>query len=258
MAIYDDFGERISVFGRNMKKKQEDISVTMKLNSNIRSLDSSLKDYYQILGKMYYDSTQGSRIEKSQLDELIFKIKKTKDEMEFIERQVQQLKGNIECPMCHASVLKGSKFCNVCGYRFPEEVPPQPKRMILCPVCGSSVEEGSIFCQECGTNLSEAVNAVNKKNDTFQNQVCPSCGTPFEPGQMFCTECGCDVRNVVVNDRFGAQGEEPLPEASDCTAGAESKNVEEAQVVEEARTVEKSEESEDEEDLFDLSAEENQ
>lgn len=217
MAIYNDLGRKISGFGKNMKKKQEDLSATMKLNNNIRSLDASLKNDYQLLGKMYFDSSVNGEIDNAAVTELIAKITKTRNRLDSIEKQVQQMKGNMICPQCNSSVPKDAKFCMNCGYCFSKET----KNSIPCPNCGASVEEGSVFCQECGTNLSEAMKAVNKKAepDAAKIQACPVCGAPFEAGQLFCSECGFDIRR--------ASSESPVENSSENVKNAEKKPNEE-------------------------------
>ena len=50
-----------------------------------------------------------------------------------------------ECVSCHASILKGVKFCPECGAKQPTAK--------FCPNCGTKVNDTSKFCPECGEKL---------------------------------------------------------------------------------------------------------
>lgn len=55
----------------------------------------------------------------------------------------------VNCPTCHASIKKGSKFCSECGTKI-EAIPTKNK---FCPQCGMAAEPGMKFCAECGSKL---------------------------------------------------------------------------------------------------------
>ena len=50
-----------------------------------------------------------------------------------------------ECVSCHASILKGVKFCPECGAKQPTAK--------FCPNCGTKVNDTSKFCPECGEKI---------------------------------------------------------------------------------------------------------
>lgn len=52
----------------------------------------------------------------------------------------------MDCPICHADVREGRKFCNQCGAPLP----------LRCASCGSSNPPSSRFCSECGSRLGAA------------------------------------------------------------------------------------------------------
>ena len=88
------------------------------------------------------------------------------------EKQVEekvQYDDSIECPNCHASVPRTSKFCPECGNNM---TPPKK----VCPSCGIEVGEKVKFCPECGARVDEV--------------RCKECGKVLKPGQKFCPDCG--------------------------------------------------------------------
>lgn len=78
---------------------------------------------------------------------------------------------SVTCPVCHASVPGGAKFCSACGASM---APPKKK----CVHCGAEIGEGAKFCPECGQK---------------QELACAKCGNALKPGAKFCPECGTSV-----------------------------------------------------------------
>ena len=75
---------------------------------------------------------------------------------------------SVECPNCHSSVPKNSKFCPECGNNM---TPPKK----VCPACGAEVGKAK-FCPECGARVDEI--------------KCKVCGMVLKANQKFCPECG--------------------------------------------------------------------
>ena len=75
---------------------------------------------------------------------------------------------SVECPNCHSSVPRNSKFCPECGNNM---TPPKK----VCPACGAEVGKAK-FCPECGARVDEI--------------KCKVCGKVLKANQKFCPECG--------------------------------------------------------------------
>lgn len=73
------------------------------------------------------------------------------------------------CPVCHADIKEGVKFCSNCGARIEKPV---------CQNCGKPYSPGSKFCGECGHTLAPS--------------VC-ECGASLEADAKFCKNCGKKV-----------------------------------------------------------------
>ena len=62
-------------------------------------------------------------------------------------------KGLKACPDCENEVVLASKFCNMCGYKFPskpDEKKMRPTAVPRCKQCGANLEPDSVFCPDCG------------------------------------------------------------------------------------------------------------
>lgn len=114
----------------------------------------------------------------------------------------------IPCDACGAFVLKGKKFCTMCGASMEKK----PEKKLVCANCGEPLEEDK-FCNGCGRPVKQAPKpliCVNcgellDEGDKFCNEcgtpvkqepeplVCPNCGELLEEGDRFCNECGTKV-----------------------------------------------------------------
>lgn len=87
------------------------------------------------------------------------------------------------CPECGAPRDPSSKFCKVCGTRYPvaKEAPKAAAGgSVKCPNCGADIPAKSKFCPECGQPAPKA-----------GPRFCSECGTKVEdPNTKFCPECG--------------------------------------------------------------------
>ncbi len=55
------------------------------------------------------------------------------------------------CPNCGVPVVAGAAFCQSCGTRLPQAMPPAP--VLFCVHCGAQLREGAKFCPKCGQTL---------------------------------------------------------------------------------------------------------
>src|SRR5262245_57854771 len=85
--------------------------------------------------------------------------------------------GNLNCPMCGASVASDSPNCLHCGTRLAT---------ISCPSCFAMMFEGSKFCPQCGA-------ASERTQSSETGLQCPSCAesklTEVLLGQTPVAEC---------------------------------------------------------------------
>jgi len=207
MAIYDNFGKRISVFGRDMKRKQEDISSTVRLNNAIKSLETDLTASYERLGRAYYNFRKNGIGSDAETESLVAQISQTEREREALLKETQQIRGVMVCPQCHSEVITGSRFCNSCGFQFPEVVRNKPSGFAgTCPNCGSAIEEGQLFCMECGTKIEKPpISEVSQEAEPEPEwTICPACKSTVKKGQRFCDNCGFDLtqKEDASADRF--------------------------------------------------------
>jgi len=190
-----------------MKRKQEDISSTVRLNNAIKSLETDLTASYERLGRAYYNFRKNGIGSDAETESLVAQISQTEREREALIKETQQIRGVMVCPQCHSEVITGSRFCNSCGFQFPEVVRNKPSGFAgTCPNCGSAIEEGQLFCMECGTKIEKPpISEVSQEAEPEPEwTICPACKSTVKKGQRFCDNCGFDLtqKEDASADRF--------------------------------------------------------
>lgn len=131
------------------------------VNVNKEELKRQLNEAYTELGQKFYKevcapSSSGRPRElprPSAFTEQVTKIKTIKDKMDAIVSAELAAKGLKACPECENEVVLASRFCNMCGYKFPLKEEPKRMRPVAvprCKACGANLEPDSAFCPDCG------------------------------------------------------------------------------------------------------------
>ena len=130
------------------------------VNVNKEELKKKLNEAYTELGSKFYKEvcapTSGRPRElprPSLFNDSVGRIKNIKEKMDKIISAELAAKGLKACPDCENEVVLASKFCNMCGYKFPvktEDRKMRPTPVPRCKQCGANLEPDSVFCPDCG------------------------------------------------------------------------------------------------------------
>ena len=130
------------------------------VNVNKEELKKKLNEAYTELGSKFYKEvcapTSGRPRElprPSLFNDSVGRIKNIKEKMDKIISAELAAKGLKACPDCENEVVLASKFCNMCGYKFPskpDEKKMRPTAVPRCKQCGANLEPDSVFCPDCG------------------------------------------------------------------------------------------------------------
>ena len=130
------------------------------VNVNKEELKKKLNEAYTELGSKFYKEvcapTSGRPRElprPSLFTDQVAKIKSIKEKIDTIVSAELAAKGLKACPDCENEVVLASKFCNMCGYKFPvknDEKKMRPTPIPRCKQCGANLEPDSVFCPDCG------------------------------------------------------------------------------------------------------------
>lgn len=130
------------------------------VNINKEELKKQLNEAYTDLGQKFYKevcqpmSGRPRELPRPSLfTDQVSKIKSIKEKIDTIVSAELAAKGLKACPDCENEVVLASKFCNMCGYKFPvktEDRKMRPTPVPRCKQCGANLEPDSVFCPDCG------------------------------------------------------------------------------------------------------------
>lgn len=203
MALLDDVDQRLSNWINAGTDKAKEMSESMKISNEIKEEEKSQEELYKQIGIYFYEECSPNA--EGQLKELCQKIDESKERVLSKQKELNVLRGMINCPNCGAEVSSDSAFCNACGTRMKtEKVPDKAKQEKRCSSCGAPIEDGFAFCTSCGHKIVEVKEqedileeVINEENETEKNMnVCPNCGKVIMPGNTFCTGCGWKIEKI--------------------------------------------------------------
>ena len=139
---------------------EEDEKEPEAVNINKEELKKQLTEAYTELGQKFFKevcqpmSGRPRELPRPSLfAEQVTRIKTIKEKFDAIVSAELAAKGLKACPDCENEVVLASKFCNMCGYKFPvknDEKKMRPTPVPRCKQCGANLEPDSVFCPDCG------------------------------------------------------------------------------------------------------------
>lgn len=199
MAFFDDIGRKIVQVGNDVYGKTKDATDIVKINSLISEQQKILNQYFSILGKKYYDSTNTQNVICPDELELFEKITKTINVIDDYQEKIKFLKGIEKCPVCNGDIISGSQFCSHCGNKIVIN------DKLRCPKCGTVISDDAIFCTNCGTKIeipelkNETVigNDIVKEETTMENFEESMQNRVPNENECQCQNCG-NIQNKTI------------------------------------------------------------
>lgn len=110
MNFFDKLSSTLSATGKDVAQKTKDVTETARLSMEISTKKSQIENKYHELGKAYYEVHRDNP-EFPQVAE----IAELFSQIDALERQIADIKGETRCPSCGNLIEKGAKFCKHCG-----------------------------------------------------------------------------------------------------------------------------------------------
>lgn len=119
MAFWEDFGETISIKGKEMADKAKNLTDIASLKGQIVSYENTISKYYREIGHDYYEAHKKDITKEfpEQMNAILHAEKAIKD----LERRISELKGTKKCASCGSEVPENSVFCLKCGAKMDED-----------------------------------------------------------------------------------------------------------------------------------------
>lgn len=115
----DDIGEKVTKTGKDAIDKTKDIAESVKLKSELRSIEKQITVAYAKIGKEYVNKNKGC--DDLILPEVVSEIAELKKTAVSLKERIAELGGLIACPVCKASCDKNDAFCRSCGAQLNDE-----------------------------------------------------------------------------------------------------------------------------------------
>ena len=150
----------------NLASKTKDLTEITRINLEISSYESKVKESYEKLGQYLMEhpeliSTQDETVEvfRKEYEEYSEKIKTDKE-------KIRDIKNVDVCPNCGEEIARDVQFCPKCGQQIVHVEPAEPDKKV-CPKCGADLAEGAMFCGSCGYKVvQDVVDQEQKPNES--------------------------------------------------------------------------------------------
>lgn len=121
MALWDNITRKASAVTEKAVQQAKNLTELAKLHGQIAELEKTVTDSYTAIGKQYV-AAHPTDYEEA-FGEWIGKIGESERSIQFLRRQIQELKGVSVCSSCGAEVGKDAAFCGNCGAPMPKDEP---------------------------------------------------------------------------------------------------------------------------------------
>jgi len=156
MDFFNKLGATITSGANTAKDKFNNAVEINNLNSQIKSCEEQLKNYYTEIGKAYFESTTLDAVTDATMKEKFEKVNEAKAAIETLTASLRKARGTVVCQKCGSEVPAGTVFCSTCGSKIGETVADASAETsgTVCPSCGKPVKDGAAFCASCGTKIN--------------------------------------------------------------------------------------------------------
>jgi len=165
---------------KSVAKTSGDLLKTTKLNMNLSSEESNLKNLYFEIGKKVHEIYQYGGTLGNFFDEKYLEIEACERKITDLKEQISVIKGVKICSKCGKSVDRAAEFCQKCGIRV-ELGTVQSTVQSPLPQIEPSIDEPTPILQETLTPEPMPEPALRK---------CRVCSSLNENDTKFCLSCG--------------------------------------------------------------------
>ena len=160
-----DFFGKISNVTKSLADKTSNKVSTVRMNTRISSLKTSIVVQKQRIGDFYWQRSHEDGAFDPEMSEEFRQIAEYLAEIAALEREIQRLAENESA-------------------RFEKAEPGFAGVRQVCSSCGSAILPGTKFCVFCGTALVAA-----------EGNTCGNCGEPVDDEMKFCACCGAKLKS---------------------------------------------------------------
>lgn len=116
MAFLGKIRETVTDTSKMVAQKAKDMAEVTKLNGQISTEESKIKEAYLAIGKRYFEENMGE-VSDAYINDFTI-INEAKARISELQEQIKTIKGVFSCPNCGAEVTTESSFCSSCGAKI--------------------------------------------------------------------------------------------------------------------------------------------
>ena len=121
MGFFDDALNKTKEVLDVAYKKTEEVVTTEKQKFDVSTIKSKREKDYAALGKLYFEQIKDSEELSEEIKALVSAIKDKNENIERLNKEIQDAKNKRICPECSAAIDKNSVYCSCCGAKLTEE-----------------------------------------------------------------------------------------------------------------------------------------
>jgi len=147
-AFLNGIGKKISKTGQQALGKTKNFAEVSRLNIKLSEEEQQLEDLYANLGRLFY------KVNKNNPDliyrEMFGAIEGSIQNVAYLQRLINDLKGQRPCPECGEACIEGASYCVRCGTGLnPIAVTEVVYKLCTnCGEVGQGTDERCIKCQK--------------------------------------------------------------------------------------------------------------
>lgn len=122
MSFLDEVFSTTKNVAEKAGKKTDEAVKLSKLKIKKAQINGDIKTKYEKLGAMIYQMAKADEKDNDSFDAAIAEIDEAFDELNKIEKQIDDLNNVVACEKCGAKTDKNNNYCPKCGAKLPEIV----------------------------------------------------------------------------------------------------------------------------------------
>ena len=119
MAFFEDLGKKLSKVGEVAAEKTKEVAEFTKTNAKILDVQNKLDKAYIEVGKKYLELNPAN--DDEDMKSVVDVVYALEDQLRGLRKQLQDLKGTVNCDVCGASCATEATFCSKCGAELKKE-----------------------------------------------------------------------------------------------------------------------------------------
>lgn len=118
MGVLEDVLLNAKAAAESVGKKANEIADLSKLKMSAAQLSREISNQFELIGRAVYDASKSGEDASQAVQEGMDAVDQLYQEFHSLNERMMELRKNVKCPKCGASLEKGDSFCPKCGNKL--------------------------------------------------------------------------------------------------------------------------------------------